>query len=405
MEFTQDMIADCFYVAMRMNTILDSFTVFELFEKGVLSSHKELYTQDSKTLMDKASLAGLSSKAYHKLEESLNSKDKARSAMDKYLEIAERENIKILSVESEIYPYQWRNQRGMPKVYFAKGNTDLIKLAQTQGTVSVVGSRDPSKYAMYATDKFCVDFASKGIVIVSGLALGIDRIAHESAIKCGGKTIGIVAGGVDNIYPASNRDIYNEMGKNHLILSEMPPGQKIIKQYFPSRNRLISALGDVSLVMEAGEFSGTLHTASYAAAQGKDVFVLPNNIYYENAVGGMKLLGDGAEVLLDSETVIDRVCQQLIYRCEDNYVGKLDGTEKKENLEVLRHLAKENPEKLSDSDWKTLIGDILSVKPETMDDINRVIELPFYRLSTFLTEMENDGQIEYKGGKYVLTLV
>ena len=118
------------------------------------------------------------------------------------------------------------------------------------------------------------------------MAFGIDRSAHLASVSTPGGTVAVLAGGADNIYPPANKDIYDAIAAQGLIVSEMPPGQKPLRQYFPSRNRLIAGLSDCTLIMEAGAVSGTLHTASFAAAQGKEVFVLPNNIYYENALGG-----------------------------------------------------------------------------------------------------------------------
>ena len=159
-----------------------------------------------------------------------------------------------------------------------------------QGSVAVVGSRSPSRYAEYATDNICKILGEKGITIVSGMAYGIDRHAHISTVNTPGGTVAVLAGGVDNIYPPKNKDIYDLIKNKGVIISEMPPGQKPLRQYFPSRNRLIAGLSDCTLVMEAGSVSGTLHTASFAANQGKEVFVLPNNIYYENALGGLNFL-------------------------------------------------------------------------------------------------------------------
>ena len=177
-----------------------------------------------------------------------------------------------------------------------------------------MGSRSPSKYAQYATDQICKELGEKSVTIVSGMAYGIDRQAHLSSVKTKGGTIAILAGGVDNIYPPKNKDIYDLISRNGLIISEMPPGQQPLRQYFPSRNRLIAGLTDCTVVMEAGAVSGTLHTASFAANQGKEVFVLPNNIYFENAKGGLKLLEDGGNVLLGADNVIDSVARSVMYK-------------------------------------------------------------------------------------------
>ena len=282
-----------------------------------------------------------------------------------------------------------------------------------KGSVAVVGSRSPSKYSQYATDQICRELGEKGVTIVSGMAYGIDRQAHLSSVNTKGGTVAILAGGVDNIYPPKNKDIYDLISRNGLIISEMPPGQQPLKQYFPSRNRLIAGLSDCTLIMEAGSVSGTLHTASFAANQGKEVFVLPNNIYYENAIGGLKLLEDGGNVLLGSESVIDSVTRSLMYKrmgmdCPGEVVFEENDNEefdKKVDIGALRELAKVRPDVLTDENWKLIMTDALSLKPLCADELCKVTMLPFYKVSSLLTDLELNGTVCQEKGKYSLTFV
>jgi DNA processing protein len=259
----------------------------------------------------------------------------------------------------------------------------------------------------------CRELGCKGIAVVSGMAYGIDRQAHISSVKTKGGTIAVLAGGVDNIYPASNKDIYDLICSNGLVISEMPPGQQPLRQYFPSRNRLIAGLSDCTLIMEAGTVSGTLHTASFAASQGKEVFVLPNNIYYKNSWGGLKLLEDGGNVLLNSESVIDSVARAVMYKRLDlgcsgelyyRDIAKEDFGEEI-NVDVLRELAKAKPEELTDDNWKEIIKDSLTLKPLCADELCRITMLPFYKVSKLLTELELNGTVCQEQGKYSLTFV
>ena len=193
----------------------------------------------------------------------------------------------------------------------------------------------------------------------------------------------------------------------------MPPGQQPLRQYFPSRNRLIAGLSDCTLIMEAGEVSGTLHTASFAASQGKEVFVLPNNIYYENALGGLKLLEDGGNVLLNSDSVIDSVARSVMYKrmnlgcpAELEYTDPgSDAFDHQMNIDVLRQLAKIKPEVLTDDNWKLIIKDALTLKPLCADDLCVITALPFYKVSKLLTELELNGTVCQDKGKYSLTFV
>ena len=158
----------------------------------------------------------------------------------------------------------------------------------------------------------------------------------------------------------------------------MPPGKEVIKQYFPARNRLIAGLGDVTLIMEAGLYSGTLHTASFAANQGKDVFVLPNNIYSDNCHGGLLLLRDGAEVLLEAATVIDRIRDNVRYRYDV-------------------------PEDKRD-DPKSRIKDLLAIRPMSLDELVAITGDAYELITKVLTDLELQGLTELQRGKYILTI-
>ena len=298
-----------------------------------------------------------------------------------------------VTCNDEDYPSYWKLLSGMPRLVFCKGDRSILK-SLDQGCCAIVGSRDPSGYALTATADIVKDLVNKGIIIVSGMANGIDRQAHLTALNNKGKTIAFLAGGPDNIYPWNNRDIYEMMCRNGLIISEMPPGTKAQRQYFPSRNRLISAISDVCLIMEAGIHSGTLHTASFAAAQGKSVYVLPNTIYSENAMGGLRLILDGANILLGSEDVINDIAECSFYRLLGNGMN--------ENNSLL--LFNKDPEELGDEDWKKMIINELGTKPQTSDDLSTRINIPFYRLSALLSELEMDGKVEQTRGKFLLTI-
>jgi len=303
----------------------------------------------------------------------------------------------------------------MPEVIYCKGRTELLKRSSKNGSVAVVGSREAGSYALCATESYSRDLSDKGITIVSGMALGVDGMAHRAALEGKASTIAIVAGGPDNIYPSENRELYKQIASKGLILSEMPPGQQPLRQYFPSRNRLIAGISDCTLVMEAGAKSGTLHTASFAAAQGKEVFVLPNNIYCENAVGGLRLLEDGCCILYSIENVIDSVSQAILCRRME-YPDLMDADETdcgpsdmrsgdKDRLALLKIKADKTPEELTDDEWKALIEDKLSVKPLDIDSLSGFLGLPFYRLSELLVGLQLSGKVVLENGKYALTFI
>jgi DNA processing protein len=395
-----------------LNTDISYRTLCDLKDNGALKDYRDLY---DKELLKRIANNEFKVKpeSVHRIKKLLDSFGKIEKIVDNYVKIAVENSIGVVSVLDKIYPYNWKVLSGMPQVFYVRGNYALIDSMTLKGSVAVVGSRSPSKYSQYATDQICRELGEKGVTIVSGLAYGIDRQAHISSVNTKGGTIAVLAGGADNVYPPKNRDIYDLISRNGLVISEMPPGQQPLRQYFPSRNRLIAGLSDCTLIMEAGTVSGTLHTASFAANQGKEVFVLPNNIYYENALGGLKLLEDGGNVLLGSESVIDSVTRSLMFKrmgmgCPGEVVfedNEKDSFEQKDDVEALRELAKVRPDVLTDENWKMIMTDALSLKPLCADELCKVTMLPFYKVSSLLTDLELNGTVCQEKGKYSLTFV
>ena len=403
---------DFFYSAVMLNTKINYKTLRELTDLKLIRNYRDISDIDllkSITAKD----TGLNPETVNKIKVLTESYNDILKIVRNYKKIACINNIDVVSVLDEHYPYNWKCLSGMPNVFYTRGNYRLIEKMTLSGSVAVVGSRNPSRYALYATDKICRELGDKGITVVSGMAYGIDRQAHISSVNTGGGTIAVLAGGVDNIYPPSNKDVYDLICSNGLVLSEMPPGQQPLRQYFPSRNRLIAGLSDCTLIMEAGAVSGTLHTASFAASQGKEVFVLPNNIFYENAMGGLKLLEDGGCVLLNSEGVIDSVARSVMYKrmnlgcAAELYYSDIAGEDfgEGENIGVLREIAKTRPDDLTDENWKLIIKDALTLKSLCADELCAVTALPFYRISKLLTELELNGTVCQEKGKYSLTFV
>ena len=405
--------ADYRYSAIRMVTKLDFKAINELENLGKIKTYRDLTDLD---FIKEMSRFDLSESTCRKLDGVTGNWDLVLKTADEYRNIAKRNNIFVVSVlDSEFYPYNWRGLSGMPKVIYCRGRKELLRNMVLNGAVAIVGSREASKYALFATESFATELSNKGIVVVSGMASGVDRAAHSAAVRHKGSTIAVVPGGPERIYPRENRDIYEQIVCEGLVISEMPPGQNVLKQYFPARNRLIAGLGDCTLIMEAGEVSGTLHTASFTAAQGKEVFVLPNSIYFENAKGGMKLLEDGGNVLLNTDSVIDSISQaQLFKRIGDpdyfEYLYESISDEEdceqefKADIYGLRKQAEMCPEEIDDEGWKLLISDELSSGPKNIDELCRALTLPFYRISQLIVDMKLAGRVIDQFGKFSLTI-
>lgn len=203
-----------------------------------------------------------------------------------YIENLTAKNIKCVTIYSENYPEKLQQISEKPVILFCKGDLSLLK----EKAVSIVGTRNPTAYGRTVTEEFAKALAKKGLVIISGLASGVDKIAHETALDVGGKTIAVLGGGFDQIYPAMNTNLAQKIAENGLLISEYRPNVSATKYTFPYRNRIISALSDGVLITEAGEKSGSLHTKNYAIEQGKELFVVPANINNIRAIGSNRVL-------------------------------------------------------------------------------------------------------------------
>ena len=179
----KDTFADAFYSILRNETVFDRNSVRVLQDNELICSHRDFYNTDRDELISKARDKCISQRNIDRLGIGLENKDEFIYKTGKLLEYCQKENIEIISTDSSFYPYNWTLLSGMPKVFFAKGKLSLIDSVRKKGSVAVVGSRNPSGYAKYATETMVRELASKGIVIVSGMALGTDGYAHEAALS------------------------------------------------------------------------------------------------------------------------------------------------------------------------------------------------------------------------------
>ena len=187
-----------------------------------------------------------------------------------------------------------------PKKIYAVGNIEILR----KRCVAIVGCRKCSVYSAKATEKIAYNLAKNNIIIVSGLAIGVDSYAHKGAIRANGRTIAVVAHGLDMIYPQINRELAIQIVKTGgAIISEYPIKTPISKEKFPLRNRIISGISEATIVTEAKDKSGSLITATYAIEQGRDLYALPGSIYNENSYGTNKLIKEGAIPIIQEDDV------------------------------------------------------------------------------------------------------
>ncbi|GHH96544.1 DNA-processing protein DprA [Neobacillus kokaensis] len=212
--------------------------------------------------------------------------------------------ITVITYFDKDYPSYLKEIYQPPWALFAKGDVSLLG---KDPKLAVVGSRQPTQYGKNAVRLLFPKLIQNKILIVSGLAKGIDTLAHEYAIKNGGHTIGVIAGGFHHIYPKENMNLAAEMMKSQLVLSEYPPDTKPQRWHFPARNRIISGLSRGTFIIEAKRKSGSLITANYAVLEGREVFALPGSIFNPYSDGTNDLIQQGAKLVTKAEDILEEI--------------------------------------------------------------------------------------------------
>lgn len=205
------------------------------------------------------------------------------SHADVVIEEMNRKGIVAITLRSKLYPAQLKDIYDPPQVLYCKG--DLSLLEDGAERIAVVGTRRVTRYGKDVTREFVSAFAKAGVCVVSGMARGVDSVAHKTALDEGGKTIAVLGSGTDVIYPPENAELYERIAKEGLIVSEYPPSTPPHAFRFPERNRIISGLSKGVLITEAGAGSGSMITADTAIEQGRDLYVVPGNIFSETSKG------------------------------------------------------------------------------------------------------------------------
>jgi len=231
---------------------------------------------------------------------------------DKFLQdeynLIQRKGIVALTTADDNYPCSLKDFEDAPVVLYIKGEIDCLN----QMSVALVGSRAASFYGCKSARTFAQAFVQAGMMVVSGLARGIDTAAHQGSLEAGGKTIAVIGCGFNHMYPKENCSLMETIAQKGAVVSEFACAMPPLKQNFPWRNRIISALSLATVVIEAGSKSGALITADYALAQNKDVFVVPSNIDNETALGSNRLIQDGAKVALNPDDVLSQIKEDYI---------------------------------------------------------------------------------------------
>ena len=205
------------------------------------------------------------------------------------------------------YPRALLRLEDPPAAVYHAGAPEALERALDGPSVAVVGARRSSAYGVEVAYGLGRGLAAAGVGVVSGLALGVDAAAHQGALDGRGRPIAVLAAGVDVAYPRTNRPLHERVRGTGILLSEVPPGVPVFRWSFPARNRIMAALGRMTVVVEAAESSGSLITAAFAAQLGRDVGAVPGRVTARGAAGGNRLLREGASVIRGAEDVLDEL--------------------------------------------------------------------------------------------------
>jgi len=288
----------------------------------------------------------------------------------------QKKEIHVLTWLDDAYPQRLKEIEQPPPVLYLRGEL----MPEDTWAVAIVGTRRVTPYGRQVTEEVASFLAANGITVVSGLARGVDAIAHNAALRAGGRTLAVLGSGVDRIYPPENRALAEQIFEHGAVLSDYAPGTPPESSNFPPRNRIISGLSMAVVVIEAGETSGALITAGFAAEQGREIFAVPGNILAPQSKGTNKLIQQGALPLLS----VDDVMQAL-------------------NLtRVGQHKAarKALPADEIEAKLLTAIGE----EPLHVDEIRNQTGLPVEKVSATLVMMELKGMVRQVGNMHYVVV-
>ena len=324
-------------------------------------------------------LAGIGEKIYFRFEDFRN-----KFNVEEYKLKLEKNHVSFVAINNKDYPKLLKQIPDPPTLLFMRGNSSLLS-SQVKNekdkkisTLAVVGTRKTSSYGREVTQKIVSELTEFGITIVSGLALGIDAIAHKTTIDLNGATIAVLGCGIDCCYPQENLRLYDEIiSKSGLIVSEYPLLAKSNKGTFPARNRIIAGLARAVLVTEAARDSGSLITAAMATKYNRPVFAIPGPITSVGAKGTNFLLKNGATLVTSAQEIIEKL-----------EISKTVNTKR-----LLEH-------KLTNEEINIL--KLLSQQSSSIDEIANDLKMPIYKLIAILSSLEikkmivNIGNQEYR---------
>lgn len=296
-------------------------------------------------------------------------------SLDDEMDKLQRLRVQVITWHDDAYPPRLKQIYDLPPVLYVRGSI----LPEDEWAVAVVGTRHSTIYGRQVTEDIVSDLARHRITIVSGLARGVDSVAHRTALEAGGRTIAVMACGLDQVYPPENAQLAKEIAARGALVSEQPIGMPPRADYFPRRNRIMSGMSLGTLVVEAGETSGALITARLANEQNREVFAVPGSILSPNSRGTNYLIQEGAKLVRNYQDILEEL-----------------------NLSMAAQQL-EMKELLPPTDTESRLLYHLTAEPVHVDEICRISGLPVYLVSSTLTMMELKGMVRQVGGmNYVL---
>ena len=323
-------------------------------------------------------------------------RDKSLQRAEEILTQCAAKDIFIVTACDAAYPARLRNIYEAPLLLYGKG---AMPLFDDEAAVAVIGTRKCTPYGVHAAESLGYEMAKQGALIVSGLAEGIDAAAHRGALRAGGFVAGVLGCGVDVVYPASSRRLYEDIAATGVLLSEYPPGSAPERWHFPARNRIISGLSVAAVVVEAPADSGALITAQLAGEQGRDVFAVPGPIDSPSSRGCNELIRDGAGLVMEAWDVLGGYQGRFPHRLHNDKAPlpklpeggvKADDTPAVPVPELPVLDVGRNKEGLTD-DQLRIIRLLDTKQGKLTDEVAEESGLPIRRVLSALTVLEMDG--------------
>ena len=297
----------------------------------------------------------------------------------KDLDLAMQKGYRIITMSNPDYPPLLLQIPDPPPFLYVFGH-----LVSSIKTIAVVGSRNPTRYGVSTTKRLCMDLASYGITIVSGMAVGIDSAAHVGALTGKGYTIAVLGSGLEIIYPSENRKLFYQIAENGAVISEFPLMTEPEAHNFPIRNRIISGICLGTVVVEATKRSGSLITARLAAEQGREVFAVPGSIHSFKSTGTHTLIKQGAKLVEHTQDIMEEFLHVIeAPAVKENSVPNRTG----------QFIPPLSPDEL-------LVFEALEPYPIHIDDLIRTLAMEPGKLSSILLQLELKGFIKQSPGKF-----